>query len=512
MKAGKLEQAAAACDQLNQDYPDYGSGWNTSSRLAIALNEPVIALRAVQRALLLSPGKPEWLLQKMASLAVYGDLDAANVIADELATHKFASGYHASTCAVTLNRLRRNADAEKHFLQAIEHNPNNPNYRFSLASTQRYLGKDKAAAASIGKAIDLNPLDCEALLLRSNFKTQTEADNNIDSILTAMKELPADHPGQVQLHYALVKEFDDVGRFAAAFDHLQEGATKRRRSLSYEPMSDLEAMRLLQQRFDRKFFDRPEQGFVNAAPVFVIGMPRSGTALVENMLANHPVVRTVGDPQHFGIELYNQCERVLGTSPNNASELLEAARNIDFAALGEAYCQQAKPVGGETAHFVDRQPVNFKYAGLIHRALPKAKIILVEREPIENCFVAFRTLFSGAHPYTYDLHELGNYFVAYRQLIDHWRSVLPDVILTVKYEDLVRDSRPVIERVLEYCDLSFDQACLNFYARSDETGGTGPEDLRKGRRERSLGQWRNYRTQLQPLVDVLEAGGIDVPK
>ena len=512
MKSGQLEQAAAACDQLNQAFPDYGSGWNTSSRLAIALNEPVIALRAVQRALLLSPGKPEWLLQKMASLAVYGDLDAANIIADELAMHEFKSAYHASTCAVTLNRLRRYADAERHFLRAIELNPNNPNYRFSLASTQRYQGKTEAAAKSIDKAIELNPLDCEAQLLRSSFKTYTEDDNNIESILAAMDELPEDHPGHVQLHYALVKEYDDMGRFDDAFDHLQRGAKLRRSSLPYDPAPDLETMRLLQEQFDQEFLRKPEQGFVSAEPIFVIGMPRAGTALVENILANHPVVRTVGDPQHFGIELYNQCERILGVAPTNSRQLLEAARKIDFAALGEAYCGQARPVGGESAHFVDRQPVNFKYAGLIHRALPKAKIILVEREPIENCFVAFRTLFPGVHPYTYDLQELGDYFVAYRNLIEHWRSVMPEVMLTVRYEDLVQDSKPVIERVLEYCNLSFDAACLNFYAQSDESGDHGPEHLRQGLRERTLGQWRNYRAHLQPLIDILLEAGVEIPE
>lgn len=511
MKTGRLEQAAAACDQLNQAFPEYGSGWNTSSRLAIALNEPVIALQAVQRALLLSPGKPEWLLQKMASLAVYGDLEAANVIADELAGHEFASGYHASTCAVTLNQLGRYADAERHFARAVELNPNNPNYRFSLASAQRYQGKMEAAARSIDKAVELNPLDCEAQLMRSSFRQCTDDDNHVASILAVMDKLDDDHPGRVQLHYALFKEFDDLGRYDDAFAQLQKGARLRRSALAYDPGAELDSMRLLEAQFDASMFANSVQGHITAEPIFIIGMPRAGTALAENILANHPVVRTTGESRHFGVELFNQCERVLGAAPANTDDLLVAAKQIDFAALGEAYCKQARPVGGEFAHFVDRQPVNFKYAGLIHLALPKAKIIVVEREPVENCFVALRTLFPGAYPYTYDLQELGEYFLAYRRLLAHWRALLPDRIHTVHYEDLVQDSKAAIERVLGACDLSYDSACLNFYTRSDTSETADPVQLRQGLRERTLGQWQHYRAHLGPLIEILEKGGVPVP-
>lgn len=510
MKAGKLEQAAAACDQLNQAFPNYGSGWNTSSRLAIALNEPVIALRAVQRALLLSPGKPEWLLQKMASLAVYGDLDAANILADELAKHEFATAYHASTCAVTLNRMRRYADAERHFQKAVELNPNNPNYRFSLASAQRYLGKTDAAAVNLDKAIELNPLDCEAQLLRSGFRTYTETDNNIDDLLNTLQQLAADDPGQAQLHYALSKEYDDIGRFDDAFEHLRQGAAQRRSALAYDADSDLAMIDSIQQQFAADYFANRQQGFINAEPIFIVGMPRSGTALVENILANHSVVRTIGEAQNFGIELVNQCERILGFVPTSSSELVTAARQVDFAALGDAYFAQARPAGSDIAHFVDRQPVNFIYAGLIHLALPKAKIILVERDPVETCFTAFRTLFPGAYPYSYDLTELGNYFVAYFKLVNHWRSVIPGAIHSISYEDIVLDSRPAIEGLLDYCDLSFEDACLNFHSHGDKPQGLSPIQLRQQLRERSLGHWRNYRAQLQPLIDVLDKGGVAV--
>ncbi len=508
MKAGNLEQAAAACDQLNQAFPDYGPGWNTSSRLAISLNEPLIALQAVQRALLLSPGKPEWLLQKMASLAVYGDLEAANIIADEIAEHKFETAYHASTCAVTMNRLERYADAERHYLRAVELNPNNPNYRFNLATAQRFLGKLDAATESLNRAIELNPLDCESQLLRSGFRTYTKSENNIDSLLAALEKIPQEHPGRVQLCYALAKELDDLQRYDDSFKRLQQGASERRSKLPYKPNQDLEAMRTIREHFGAEVFASPVAGFVNAEPIFVIGMPRAGTALVERVLNNHSVVRTVGEPQSFGIELVNQCEKVLGATPTNAEQLMSAARKIDFAALGEAYHHSAKPVSGDYAHFVDKLPINFMYAGLIHLALPKAKIILVEREPMDNCYAAFKTLFPGAYPYSYDLDELANYYVAYSQLVDHWRKVLPGVICTVRYEDLVTNAKSTTEDLLEHCDLSFEASCLNFYSDLATATTASAVRLRHEIRANSIGHWRNYRDQLQPVAEILRQGGI----
>lgn len=510
MKAGQLEQAAAACDQLNQAFPDYAPGWNTSSRLAISLNEPVIALQAVQRALLLSPGKPEWLLQKMASLAVYGDLKAAGIIADEIAEHEFKTAYHASTCAVTMNRLERYADAEHHYLRAVELNPDNPNYRFNLATAQRFMGKLDAATENLNRAIELNPLDCESQLLRSGFRTYTQSENNIDSLLSALQKIPPEHPGRVQLCYALAKELDDLQRYDESFERLQQGASERRSKLPYKPDQDLNAMRTIREEFSADVFASPVAGFINAEPIFIIGMPRAGTALVESVLNKHSVVRTVGEPQSFGVELVNQCEQIMGATPKNAEQLMSAATKVDFAALGEAYHSSAKPVVGAYAHFVDKLPINFMYAGLIHLALPKAKIILVERDPMENCYTAFKTLFPGAYPYSYDLDELANYFVAYSQLMSHWEDVMPGVILKIRYEDLVTNSKSTIEDLLEHCNLSFEESCLNFYSDAEQATTASAVRLRHELRANSIGHWRNYSNQLQPVAEILRQGGVDV--
>jgi tetratricopeptide (TPR) repeat protein len=487
MKAGRSEEAAATCDQLNQAFPDYASGWNTSSRLAISLNEPVIALQAVQQALSLSPGKPEFLLQQMACLAVYGDRKAASVIADEIATHVFETAYHASTCAVTMNRLERHADAEFHYLRAVELNPNNPNYRYNLATAQRFMGKLEEASANLDRAIELNPADTEALMLRSGFRTYSESDNNIDALKAAFDKVPIGFPGRVQLHFALAKELDDLGRYDESFEELEKGSAQRRTKLNYDARKDLEAMRSIREQFTKE---------------------GSGTALVERVLNNHPVVKTVGEPQSFGVELVNACERVLGSVPGDTAQLIAAARKIDFLQLGEAYVKAARPNAGPQVQFVDKLGVNFMYAGLIHLALPKAKIILAERDPMDNAYAAFKTLFPGAFPYTYDLNELANYFVGYSELMAHWQALMPGVIHTVRYEDLVAGSKVAIEDLLDYCDLSFDEKSLKSFLRADQAGTVSGVRMQQELRAQSVGHWRNYRQQFEPVAEIFRQAGL----
>ncbi|MGI9202120.1 MAG: sulfotransferase [Woeseiaceae bacterium] len=510
MKAGRSEEAAATCDQLNQAFPEYASGWNTSSRLAISLNEPVIALQAVQQALTLSPGKPEFLLQQMASLAVFGDRKAAGVIADEIATHVFETAYHASTCAVTMNRLERHADAEFHYLRAVELNPNNPNYRYNLATAQRFMGKLDEASANLDRAIELNPADTEALMLRSGFRTYTESDNNIDALKAAFDKVPIGYPGRVQLHFALAKELDDLGRYEESFEELEKGSAQRRTKLNYDARKDLEAMRSIREQFTKEDFEAAPPGHVNAEAIFIIGLPRSGTALVERVLNNHPVVKTVGEPQSFGVELVNACERVLGSVPSDSAQLIGAARKIDFAELGEAYVKAARPNAGPQVQFVDKLGMNFMYAGLIHLALPKAKIILAERDPMDNAYAAFKTLFPGAFPYTYDLKELANYFVGYSELMAHWQALMPEVIHTVRYEDLVASSKAAIEDLLEYCDLSFDEKSLKSFLRADQAGTVSGVRMQQELRAQSVGHWRNYRQQFEPVAEIFRQAGFDL--
>ena len=173
---------------------------------------------------------------------------------------------------------------------------------------------------------------------------------------------------------------------------------------------------------------------------------------------------------------------------------------IDFEALGEAYISATRGVVGESAHFVDKLPFNFLYAGLIHLALPKAKIVLLQRDPMDTCYAVYKTLFEAAYPFSYDLEELANYFVAYHRLVEHWLECLPERIHIVRYEELVSDSRPVIEALLDYCGLSFEDACIRFYENREASTTASASQVRSEMHTRSVGNWKKLQATIATRV------------
>jgi len=508
MREGRLREAAAASDELTQTYPDYESGWRTASQLAMSLNEPVIALRAIDQALRVSPENPECLLQKMACLAVIGDISAAKVVAAELEGHNFDTPYQAATCGLTMTRLRLFDGAEHHYRRAVALEPDNGTNHYNLATVLRFYGRLDEAGVSLDKAIELNPDDYEAHSLRSGLRTQTEADNNVESLVSALGGSQENHPGRVRLYYALAKELEDLEEYESSFENLSLGASARRGSMQYHPERDLATMRKIREVYSKELFDGSNEGFVNAEPIFVIGSPRTGTTIIDRILNNHSVVESAGELQTFGIELVNQCKTLSDIAPKDPADLVPVTRQIDFAALGEAYVASARPKTAATAHFVDKLPMNFLYAGLIHLALPKAKIIWLDRDPLDTCYAVYKTLFEGAYPYSYDLKELGNYHVGYRKLMAHWFDVMPGVIHTVRYEDLVTGPRRVVESLLDYCSLSWEEQCLNFHDSAGAVTTASAVQVREALHTGSVGKWRHYSEQLQPIAEILQQAGL----
>jgi tetratricopeptide (TPR) repeat protein len=506
MHSGKLREAAAACDRLNHQFPDQVSGWFTASQLALQVNEPQIAVRAIDRALALSPGQPELLLQKVTCLGAADAVGEARVLAERLGGHLFANSNHASACGLAMSRLGLHEMAKAQFARAVDLEPGNSGHYYNLATTLRFLGELDAAAASLNRAIELNPDDAEAHYLRSGLRTQSTEQNHIEELNAAI-ERATDDRGRVRLGFTLAKEYEDIGENGKSFTSLSQAAALRRNGMQYQPERELETMQSIRDTFDA---DRLSQGggHTNAAPIFVIGMPRTGTTLVDRILDSHSVVTSAGELQAFSIELQKQCQQLFESPPQSPSELVRMSAQIDFEALGEAYINATRGVAGDGAHFVDKLPFNFLYAGLIHLALPKAKIVLLQRDPMDTCYAVYKTLFDAAYPFSYDLEELANYFVAYHQLVEHWFECLPGRIHTVRYEELVSDSQPVIENLLDYCGLSYEESCLRFYENREASTTASASQVRSAMHTRSIGNWKNYTQQLQTIYDILAQAGV----
>ena len=190
--------------------------------------------------------------------------------------------------------------------------------------------------------------------------------------------------------------------------------------------------------------------------------------------------------------------------------MVRSSAKLDFEQLGTTYLQSTRPFTGHTPRFIDKMPLNFLYVGLIHLALPKAKIINLQRYPMDTCYAVYKQLFVDAYPFSYDLKELAKYYAAYHHLMEHWNTVLPGVIHTIKYEDVVSDLEKETRRLLEYCGLEWQAQCLQFHENKEASTTASTAQIRMPVYQSSVGKWRNYREQLQPVVDILEQAGIPI--
>ena len=503
-QAGQLREAAETCDRLNQQYPDFLPGWITASDLALKVNEPLISVRAIDQALRLAPGRRELLIRRVDSLARAGESQAAVETARLLDDLVFETASAASSFALLLHRLGLHERATEHFARACELEPEDGQHYYNLASLERFLGNRDAAEAALERCIECRPDDADAHLMRAGLRDQTADHNNIESLLNAY-ELTCDRPrGRLRVCYALAKEFEDIANYDRAFKYLEEGSKLRRDGMQYTPAKDLRAIEMIRTTFSREVLERDVEGYVSAEPIFVIGMPRTGTTLVERILGSHSVVRSAGESSAFAVQLVNECSKVEERPPDDIGDLIMRSLDVDFAALGEGYVSKARPAGERVAHFVDKMPLNFLYAGLIRQALPKAKIVLLERDPMDTCYAVYKTLFEGVYPYSYDLVELANYFIAFRQLVSHWHEVMPGVIHVVRYEEIVTNPQPVIEDLLQYCGLSFEKGCREFFNNPDASTTASAIQVRSDVFTSSIGKWKNYAAQLEPVAKILE--------
>lgn len=505
-RQGKMKEAIATCSDLNGQHPDFAAGWHTASHFAQRLNNPSMALAAIEKAVSLEPDNNAWLLQLCNCRIQLGQVQQARPIALQLATSDLGNAYQYATLGLLLSRLELHEKALEKYRAAIELEPEESQHYYNLATLQRFLGDYGAADTSLDRAIAINPKDYEAYKLRSDMRRQTHEYNHIEELQDLLDKGITDNRGRVSVLFALSKELEDLKQYQQSFEQLSLGAQLRREHMRYSVDGDLATMARIEAVYDSDFFQRPSESESNNEAIFILGMPRTGTTLVERILSSHSDVTSAGELSNFALQLSQLARKNRGKI--SKTELVDASAGLDFRELGRLYIDSTRPLSGVSARFIDKMPLNFLYAGLIHRALPEAKIIHVQRHPMDTCYAIYKTLFKDAYPFSYSLKELGQYYLAYRRLMEHWQSVLPGVIYTVKYEDLVEDVEQESRSLIEYCDLPWEDACLQFYENQAPSTTASASQVREPVYGTSVNKWRHYEAQLEPLVETLTAAGI----
>jgi tetratricopeptide (TPR) repeat protein len=416
---------------------------------------------------------------------------------------------HRAQCLLALKRL---PEALTAYDAAAALSPDDAQILFNRAAVRRYLGQLAQAEADYDRVIVLKPDDYEAYLNRADLRVQNAGRNHVSELEALLARGLNDAQGEVFVRYALAKEYEDLKNYPQSFAHLKRGAELRRKQLRYDVSVDVATADWIMEAFAEIQPPPSQAPIVDAsvdAPIFIVGLPRSGSTLVDRILSSHSQVYSAGELHAFAMALVDAVRRQSGQSNLPRRELVALSAQVDFEALGSSYRKLASSDVPPGVRFTDKMPLNYLYLGLIRRALPQAKIIHVSRKPMAAGYAMYKMLFQDGYPFSYDLSELGQYYEAYNRLMNHWRKVLPGAIYDLAYEDLVADQVGETRKLLQHCGLEWQDACANFHLNAAAATTASASQVRQRIYTESVSQWRHYAQELAELSDVLRAGGID---
>jgi Flp pilus assembly protein TadD len=400
-------------------------------------------------------------------------------------------------------QMGRHERANALYRRAVERAPADPRLWYNFAASERMFGRLDEAAAACTRAIALDATQYPSYLLRSELRVQTTEANHIAELERQLGATRDDDRAQMFLGYAVAKELDDVGRHDDAFRWFAHAAATRRRHLAYDVAIDERKLEQIARAFPGSPPLRRDAATGSGRFVFIIGLPRSGTTLLERILTGLPGVVSNGETENFSRAL-------LSAAPPGGADVFERAAAADPALVAGHYARLAGHPGA--ARVIEKMPLNYLYAGAIRRALPDARLILVSRAPLDSCFAMYRTLFGAAYPFSYSFEELARYYAAYHRLMDHWRRTLGAGLYEVNYEDLVRTPAEVAARIAAYCDVEWTDRAIHIQNNSAVSLTASAAQVRRPIYGSSSGRWRHYRRHLTALIAALRAGGVDVPQ
>jgi Flp pilus assembly protein TadD len=410
------------------------------------------------------------------------------------------------TLGVVASRLGDHKLAITLFEKAISIRPDNASFYYNLAASQKFLGDFQQAEASYEKVISLQADYFQAHSALAELMQVTKEHNHIERLLALKKRCQNNVNAQLHICHALAKEWECLGQYIPALEALQHGNAAKKQQLKYSIDTDQRLFSTLKSCFESWPNLTQLTGSSSKKPIFIVGMPRSGTTLVDRIISSHSAVISAGELQNFGVELkkltLTRSRQVLD------EETILAAKKLDFQQLAQRYLESTKPLSEQSPYFIDKMPLNFLYIGFIKKAFPQAKIIIMRRNAMDTCLSNFRTLFAvnfSYYNYSYDLMDTARYFELFSELMNYWKSLFKEQLMEVVYEDLVEKPEEQIRRILDYCELSWQPACLNFQDNEQAVSTASSVQVRKPMNTDSIDRWKRYGNKLDELRDYLDS-------
>lgn len=506
LRANDLDTAVRLRDTLLAQAPDDAEVRFLAAEVCSVQGELEPALEHSQRAIAAAPGQWPLILKRARILLALRRRDDFRVAAAEAA-------HLAGSDPVALWEVGRayiGCDdpeaARPLFERAISCGGDAAGMHLNLATTQFFAGDFDAAERSVEAVLARAPRLGEAVYLRSTLRRQTAQRNHLEDLRGRLRDGLGDGHARAAILYALAKELEDIGDYPASMAALREGAALKHALLGFDVAGEIAAIDAVRETYSAEAMAGLAAGTEGEGVIFIVGMPRSGTTLVERMLDRLPGVRSAGELMDFKQVLGDAARAAQGG--DNSRPLVQASLSIDFDALGREYVRGAREAARGAPVFIDKMPVNFIYCGLIAKALPKARILHLVRDPMDAGYAVFKTLFNQAYFFSYDQTQLADYLACYRRLMAHWHTVLPGRILDVRYEALVTDTESEARRVLDFCGLEWRAEVLSPDTNARPSTTASAAQVRQPVHARSVGRWRELAAGLEPLRQRLQQHGL----
>jgi tetratricopeptide (TPR) repeat protein len=502
MQSGRLEEAAKCLQQLVDTAPDKISYYDLLADLFTQMGRMDEAIACYQRFLQSRPDVAEAhfnlaLIQRKSRR--FDEALKSYQRALELGIDRPEEVH--SNMSVVFSELRREEQAINSLETALQINRDYMPAMFNLANRREEAGDKQAALGLFQRIIDQDPQHYEALARLADVVEFTDPDDPvIRKMKRAIRKLAIDPQVRIDLYFALGKALNDCSAYDDAFLNYQKANDCASKTMEPYDRAGQEALTdQLIETFSADWFDRIKP-VSEAAPIFICGMLRSGSTLIEQVLASHPTVTAGGEIDFF----FREVQHALAPFPESVLKI----KPKSFEALAEAYLAHLQKTFPEAENLTDKRPDNFPYLGLIRTLFPNARIICTVRKPLDNCLSVYFQQLARAANYATRLEDTAHYFTQYKRLMAHWRKLFGGNIFDLSYDDFVKEPRPVLEKLLDFCGLEWSDNCLEFYKADNFVKTASVWQVRQPLYQKSSGRWRNYQDHISPLRNYLEQAGV----
>jgi len=503
-ESGRLNEAIDSFHKVIAIDPGHVGAHTALGFALIEKGSDTQAIEAFQKALQLDPRQADAQVGLGNALSKLGEFDRA-LESYQQALKLDPENLNAHNCLGRFNSDINELDkAIGCYQTAIDLDPTHKESFKNLAEVFAAHGRLDEAIDYCRKAIEIDSGYAEAYRLLSRIRKFSEYDDDIQAMQSLFAKDGISDSDKMQVGFGLGKAYEDIGDYEKSMLYILDGSRLKRLTFNYSVSKSRELFERIKKVFTREFFGGYEmQGNTDETPIFILGMPRSGTSLVEQILASHPDVHGGGELVDLMQVLNLAHDRYVGSNIDEFPEFVTRLEPRDLRELGCEYVSRIRKLSPNARFITDKMPHNFLRIGFIRMILPNARIINCCRDPMDNCLSIFKNYFPSGHDYSYDLTELGQYYNLYLDLMRHWKSTLPGFIYELSYQDLVIDQEKQIRQLLEHCHLPWNDACLDFYKTERLVNTASNAQVRQPIYKDSVMRWKRYEKQLKPLADVI---------